>query len=167
MNNQIRYFIIFSVLASCISAQLISQLPNQSPGTMITGSNSSEPLPLFDPSRFSMNHSFSMSAMNVGNQMINVAAYTNMMNYTLNPNLHIGASFSLIQPTGMQNPLSYGVDKHNLYTMHIYDINQLIILFLNLECLITLTTMNEDLCITTNVIHILIIITNNKWLFYR
>ena len=87
MNNQIRYFITFSLLVSCLSAQLISQLPNQSPGTMITGSNSSEPLPLFDPSRFSMNHSFSMSAMNVGGKMINVAAYTNMMNYTLNPGI--------------------------------------------------------------------------------
>ena len=120
MNNQIRYFITFSLLVSCLSAQLISQLPNQSPGTMITGSNSSEPLPLFDPSRFSMNHSFSMSAMNVGNQMINVAAYTNMMNYTLNPNLHIGASFSLIQPTGMQSPLSYGLDKTQfVYNAHL------------------------------------------------
>ena len=117
MNNQIRYFITFSLLVGCLSAQLISQLPNQSPGTMITGSNSSEPLPLFDPSRFSMNHSFSMSAMNVGNQIINVAAYTNMMNYTLNPNLHIGGSFSLIQPAGMQNPLSYGMDK----TQFVYD----------------------------------------------
>ena len=84
---------------------------------MIKGSNSSEPLLLFDPSRFSMNHSFSMSAMKVGNQIINVAAYTNMMNYTLNPNLHMGASFSLIQPTGMQNPLSYGMDK----TQFVYD----------------------------------------------
>jgi len=117
MNNQIRYFITFSLLVSSLSAQLISQLPNQNPGAMITGSQSSEPLPLFDPSRFSMNHSFSMSAMNVGRQMINVATYTNMMNYTLNPNLHIGASFSLIQPTGMQNPLSYGMDK----TQFVYD----------------------------------------------
>ncbi len=120
MNNQIRYFITFSLLVSFLSAQLISQLPNQSPGAMITGSQSSEPLPLFDPSRFSMNHSFSMSAMNVGGQMINVAAYTNMMNYTLNPNLHIGASFSLIQPTGMQNPLSYGMDKTQfVYNAHL------------------------------------------------
>ena len=98
MNNQLKYIITFSLLISCISAQLISQLPNHSPGAMITGNNSSEPLPLFDPARLTMNHSFSVSAMNYGNQIINVAAYTNMMNYTLNPNLHIGASFSLIQP---------------------------------------------------------------------
>lgn len=117
MNNQIKYIFTYLLLINCLSAQLISQLPNQSPGAMITGNNSSEPLPLLDPSRFSMNHSFSVSAMNFGNQIINVAAYTNMMNYTLNPNLHIGGSFSLIQPTGMQNPLSYGMDK----TQFVYD----------------------------------------------
>ena len=120
MNNQLKYMITFSLLISCISAQLISQLPNHSPGAMITGNNSSEPLPLFDPARLTMNHSFSVSAMNYGNQIINVAAYTNMMNYTLNPNLHIGASFSLIQPTGMQSPLSYGMDKTQLvYDAHL------------------------------------------------
>ena len=106
--------------------------------------------------------------MNFGNQIINVAAYTNMMNYTLNPNLHIGGSFSLIQPTGMQNPLSYGMDK----TQFVYDAHLRYKptdnTFLNLECLITLIIMNEDPSRITNVIHIiLIIITNNKWLFYR
>ena len=47
----------------------------------------------------------------------NVAGLDLKVDYPLNPNLHIGASFSLIQPTGMQSPLSYGMDK----TQFVYD----------------------------------------------
>jgi len=120
MNNHLRYIFTFSLLIGFLSAQLKSQLPNQNPGSMISGRNSSEPLPLIDPSRLTMNHSFSMSAMSYGNQVINVAAYTNMMNYTINPNLHIGASFSLVQPTGFQSPLNHGLNKSQfIYDAHL------------------------------------------------
>ena len=103
--------IIFCILNGGLWGQLKSQLPDQNAGAMITGNNISTTVPLLDPSRFNMQHNFSMSTISLGGQAMNVAAYTNMMTYELNPNLHLGTSFSLIQPTGMMGPGNYGLNK--------------------------------------------------------
>ena len=113
------YIIIFFVLSEGLWGQLKSQLPDQNAGSMITGDNMSTIVPLLDPSRFNMQHNFSMSTMSFGGQTMNVAAYTNMMNYELNPNLHLGTSFSLIQPTGILGPGNYGLNK----AQFLYDAN--------------------------------------------
>jgi len=60
-----------------------------------------------------------MSTMSLGGQAMNVAAYTNMMTYELNHNLHLGTRFSLVQPTGMMGPGNYGLNN----TQFLYDAN--------------------------------------------
>ena len=112
--------IIFYILGGGLWGQLKSQVPDQNTGAMITGNNMSTTVPLLDPNRFNMHHNFSMSTMSLGGQAMNVAAYTNMMTYELNPNLHLGASFSLIQPTGMMGIGNYGLNK----TKFLDDANQ-------------------------------------------
>ena len=111
--------IIFSILCGGLWGQLKSQVPEQNVGALITGNNLSTIVHLLDPSRFNMNHSFSMSTMSLGSQAMNVASYTNIMTYELNPNLHLGTSFSLIQPTGMMGPGNYGLNKPQF----LYDAN--------------------------------------------
>ena len=111
--------IIFFILCGGLWGQLKSQVPEQNVGAIITGNNLSTIVPFLDPSRFNMHHSFSMSTMSLGGQAMNVAAYTNMMTYELNPNLHLGTSFSLVQPTGVVGPGNYGLNK----TKFLYDAN--------------------------------------------
>ena len=111
--------IIFFILCGGLWGQLKSQVPEQNVGAMITGNNLSTIVPLLDPSRFNMHHSFSMSTMSLGGQAMNVAAYTNMMTYELNHNLHLGTRFSLVQPTGMMGPGNYGLNN----TQFLYDAN--------------------------------------------
>ena len=111
--------IIFFILCGSLLGQLKSQVPKQNVGAMITGNNLSTTVPLLDPTRFDMHHSFSMSTMSLGSQAMNVATYTNMMTYELNPNLHLGTSFSLVQPTGMMGPGNYGLNN----TQFLYDAN--------------------------------------------
>ena len=113
------YIIIFSILCGGLWGQLKSQVPKQNVGAMITGNNLSTTVPLLDPTRFDMHHSFSMSTMSLGGQAMNVAAYTNIMTYELNHNLHLGTRFSLVQPTGMMGPGNYGLNN----TQFLYDAN--------------------------------------------
>ena len=113
------YIIIFSILCGGLWGQLKSQVPKQNVGAMITGNNLSTTVPLLDPTRFDMHHSFSMSTMSLGGQAMNVAAYTNIMTYELNHNLHLGTRFSLVQPTGMMGPDNYGLNN----TQFLYDAN--------------------------------------------
>ena len=113
------YIIIFSILCGGLWGQLKSQVPKQNAGAMITGNNLSTTVPLLDPTRFDMHHSFSMSTMSLGGQAMNVAAYTNIMTYELNHNLHLGTRFSLVQPTGMMGPGNYGLNN----TQFLYDAN--------------------------------------------
>ena len=111
--------IIISILCGGLWGQLKSQVPEQNVGAMITGNNLSTTVPLLDPTRFDMHHSFSMSTMSLGGQAMNVAAYTNIMTYELNHNLHLGTRFSLVQPTGMMGPGNYGLNN----TQFLYDAN--------------------------------------------
>ena len=113
------YIIIFSILCGGLWGQLKSQVPKQNVGAMITGNNLSTTVPLLDPTRFDMHHSFSMSTMSLGGQAMNVAAYTNIMTYELNHNLHLGTRFSLVQPTGMMGPGNYGLNN----AQFLYDAN--------------------------------------------
>ena len=111
--------LIFFIPCGSLLGQLKSQVPKQNVGAMITGNNLSTTVPLLDPTRFDMHHSFSMSTMSLGGQAMNVAAYTNIMTYELNHNLHLGTRFSLVQPTGMMGPGNYGLNN----TQFLYDAN--------------------------------------------
>lgn len=65
---------------------------------------------LFDPSRFSMNHSFSASMMSMNKQSISVMSYTNNMNFLLRDNLRLQTNMTFMQPnmisSNTQNPYS-------------------------------------------------------------
>lgn len=65
---------------------------------------------LFDPSRFSMNHSFSASMMSMNKQSISVMSYTNNMNFMLRDNLRVQTYLTFMQPnmisSNTQNPYS-------------------------------------------------------------
>ncbi len=68
---------------------------------------------LFDPSRISTNHHFSLSIMNLGGSMVNVGAYTNSFSLALTPKLDLNTQISLVQHsmTGInsQGSMYYGV----------------------------------------------------------
>ena len=61
---------------------------------------------IFDPNRFDMNHSFSLSMSSFGGNSMTTGAYTNQMSYLLKDNLRLNAQFTLAQPVGGVNPLA-------------------------------------------------------------
>jgi len=61
---------------------------------------------IFNPSRFNMNHSFSMSMMSMGSQSIGVASYTNNMNFSLRDNLKLQTYMTLMQPKMLSSDMS-------------------------------------------------------------
>ena len=78
---------------------------------------------LFDPTRFSMNHSFSMSMMSMGNQSIGVASYTNNMNFTLRENLRLQTYVTFMQPKMLSNALANPYENTQLYFNAAVDYN--------------------------------------------
>ncbi len=96
----------FALLVSLVTAQFKAQAAPPALPVNTQGLGYAQQQSLFDPSRFDMNHSFSMSMSTFGNQSLTLGAYTNQMNYLLKDNLRLNAQFSLVQPTGGMNPLS-------------------------------------------------------------
>lgn len=70
---------------------------------------------LFDPSRFSMNHSFSMSMMNMNKQSMSVASYTNNMNFLLRDNLSLQTYVTFMQPNMISSNTSNPYSNSQLY----------------------------------------------------
>ena len=98
MTKIIKYVIILSAFTAIGFAQLKSELRHNNPSMINLSSGNNSILSLFDPSRFSMNHSFSMSMMNMNSQSIGVASYTNNMNFTLRDNLRLQTNMTFMQP---------------------------------------------------------------------
>ncbi|NHZ85797.1 MAG: hypothetical protein GWP19_07940 [Planctomycetia bacterium] len=110
MTKKIKYIIALITILSIGFGQLKSDLSqNNAISQGLSGSGGSI-MSLFDPSRFSMNHSFSMSMMSVGKQSIGVASYTNNMNFLLRDNLRLQTYMTFMQPqmlsANTQNPYS-------------------------------------------------------------
>lgn len=102
LNNLLIILLLSGLAFSQFRAQVIPQgIPVNSQGL-----SQSQNLPIFNPSRFNMQHSFSLSMMNFSGQSLSLGAYTNQMNFMLKDNLRIQTQFSLIQPTGGLDPLS-------------------------------------------------------------
>ena len=78
---------------------------------------------LFDPSRFSMNHSFSMSMMNMNSQSIGVASYTNNMNFTLRDNLRLQTYMTFMQPKVLSNDSPNPYSQTQMYFDAVLDYN--------------------------------------------
>ncbi len=99
MDKMIKYIFALLVLISMGFGQLKSDLQQNNAifEDMSVADNSM--MSLFDPNRFSMNHSFSMSMMNMNKQSIGVASYTNNMNFLLRDNLRLQTYVTFMQPS--------------------------------------------------------------------
>ncbi len=116
MKNQLLFskIIIASTLLALVAptfGQFRTDAPHQNIRESITGS---PVIPsLLDAQNFQMNHSFSMSIMNMGGMSVGVGAYTNSFSLALTPKMSLNTQVSLVQPTmgGMQNQgnVFYGV----------------------------------------------------------
>ena len=116
MKNQLLFskIIIVSTLLVLVAptfGQFRTDAPHQNIRESITGG---PVIPsLLDAQNFQMNHSFSMSMMNMGGMSVGVGAYTNSFSLALTPKMSLNTQVSLVQPTmgGMQNQgnVFYGV----------------------------------------------------------
>lgn len=116
MKNQLLFtkIIIASTLLAVVSptfCQFRTDAPHQNIRESITGG---PVIPsLLDAQNFQMNHSFSMSIMNMSGMSVGVGAYTNSFSLALTPKMSLNTQVSLVQPTmgGMQNQgnVFYGV----------------------------------------------------------
>lgn len=110
MIRKMKYIIALITIISVGLGQLKSDLSqNNAIPQGLSGSDGSI-MSLFDPSRFSMNHSFSASMMSMNKQSISVMSYTNNMNFMLRDNLRVQTYLTFMQPnmisSNTQNPYS-------------------------------------------------------------
>ncbi len=110
MTKKIQYIIALITILSIGMGQLKSDLSqNNAIFDNPVGSDNSI-MSLFDPSRFSMNHSFSASMISMNKQSISVMSYTNNMNFMLRDNLRVQTYLTFMQPnmisSNTQNPYS-------------------------------------------------------------
>ena len=123
MTKKIKYIIVLITMLSVGMGQLKSDLSQNN--TMFKDPTNSDGsiMSLFDPSRFSMNHSFSASMMNMNKQSISVLSYTNNMNFLLRDNLRLKTYLTFMQPnmisSNTQNPYS----NSQLYFNTVLDYN--------------------------------------------
>lgn len=102
-------------------AQLKSQIkeaPSVEKSIRVPGIGSSSlGLNLFDPNRFNINHSYSLSFMNMGNNPVSMGIYQNQMSYIFSENLILNAKLGFIH-----NPLQMGMNQRqtNLFDNLIY-----------------------------------------------
>ena len=110
MVKKMKYIIALIIMISVGLGQLKSDLSqNNAVFNNPVGSDDSI-MSLFDPSRFSMNHSFSASMISMNKQSISVMSYTNNMNFLLRDNLRLQTNMTFMQPhmisSSTQNPYS-------------------------------------------------------------
>lgn len=118
-----KYIIVLITIFSVGLGQLKSDLSqNNTIFDNPVGSDNSI-MSLFDPSRFSMNHSFSASMISMNKQSISVMSYTNNMNFMLRDNLRVQTYLTFMQPnmisSNTQNPYS----NSQLYFNTVLDYN--------------------------------------------
>lgn len=123
MIRKMKYIIALITIISVGLGQLKSDLSqNNAIPQGLSGSDGSI-MSLFDPSRFSMNHSFSASMMSMNKQSISVMSYTNNMNFMLRDNLRVQTYLTFMQPnmisSNTQNPYS----NSQLYFNTVLDYN--------------------------------------------
>ena len=116
MKNQLLFSkIIIALTLLAVVAPTFGQFRTDAPHQNIRESITGGPVipSLLDAQNFQMNHSFSMSIMNMGGMSVGVGAYTNSFSLALTPKMSLNTQVSLVQPTmgGMQNQgnVFYGV----------------------------------------------------------
>jgi hypothetical protein len=98
MAKNIKYIIAIIIIVSVGLGQLKSDLSQNSAIFNNPVNSDGSVMSLFDPSRFSMNHSFGMSMMSMGGQSVGIASYTNNMNFLLRDKLQLQTSVTFMQP---------------------------------------------------------------------
>ena len=115
MVKKIKYIIALITIISIGLGQLKSDLSqNNAIFNNPVGSNGSI-ISLFDPSRFSMSHSFSMSMLSMNSQSIGVASYTNNMNFLLCDNLQLQTNVTFMQPNMISSNTPNPYSNSQLY----------------------------------------------------
>ena len=123
MAKSLKYIIVIIAIVSIGFGQLRSDLSRNKMIFDNPVSSDGSIMSLFDPSRFSMNHSFGMSMMSMGGQSVGIASYTNNMNFLLRNNLKLQTNVTFMQPnmisSGTPNPYS----NNQLYYNAVLDYN--------------------------------------------
>ena len=115
MVNNLKYIVILISVISIGFGQYRSSVDTGSDIFTNPAQNDNSINSLFDPSRFSMNHSFSMSMLNMNSQSIGVASYTNNMNFTLRDNLRLQTYLTFMQPRMMSSEMANPYSNTQLY----------------------------------------------------
>ncbi len=123
MAKKIKYIIALITILSVGMGQLKSDLSQKNAIFDNPVGSDNSIMSLFDPSRFSMNHSFSASMISMNKQSISVMSYTNNMNFMLRDNLRVQTYLTFMQPnmisSNTQNPYS----NSQLYFNTVLDYN--------------------------------------------
>lgn len=70
---------------------------------------------LLDPSRFAMQHGFSMSLMSMGGTSLNMNTYTNQMTYMISDKTWLQTDFAFVLPNGSPSTLPNQPIQNNLF----------------------------------------------------
>lgn len=115
MAKSIKYIVILTVAVSIGFAQYRTNLQSENNIFDSQSQQSSGISSLFDPSRFSMNQSFSMSMLSGNNMSIGLASYTNNMNFTLRDNLRLQTYITFLQPKVLSSTSYSPYENTQLY----------------------------------------------------
>lgn len=115
MSKIIKITFSLVLLSGVLLAQFKSDIQRIDFPQELSNMNALESRSLFDPSRFQMNHNFSMSMMSMGGMSMGVGAYTNFMSFALRENLHLTTNFSLVKPSVMQAANSQNLLEGQVY----------------------------------------------------
>ncbi len=123
MNKKMKYIIVLITLLSVGFGQLKSDLSQNSAIFNNPTSANGSTKALFDPSRFSMNHSFSASMISMNKQSISVMSYTNNINFMLRDNLRIQTYLTFMQPNMISSSAQNPYSNSQLYFDAVLDYN--------------------------------------------
>ncbi len=115
MNNKIKLSILLVLIVGLCFGQFKTDVPRIDFPQELEKMSALESRSLFDPSRFMMNHSFSMSMISSSGLSMGVGAYTNNMTFLLKDNLRLSTSFSLVQTSMPGSPESSGMLDGQVY----------------------------------------------------
>ncbi|OUW80335.1 MAG: hypothetical protein CBD77_00375 [bacterium TMED217] len=98
MNRNTYTTLIFCIIINTAFSQFIPEHTPKLVPNNLHGQLDYNALSLFDSDRFDIQQGFSISMMNVGNQSVSVAGYSNNITYWANNNLRLNANILLYQP---------------------------------------------------------------------
>lgn len=116
MNQQVKMnsFIAVLLLLSIASGQFRHDIAKPTMPTIGPHGNSSE-YNLLDPSRFSMQHGFSISLMSLGGTPLSMNTYTNQMTYMISEKSWLQTDVAFVLPNGSPSTLPNQSFQNNLF----------------------------------------------------